>query len=447
MGVVRPSPENDKLYRPVDPQAPDIRALAESIRVHGIKEPLVLTLDHYILSGHRRYASAKLAGLRSVPCRLEDMYRDDDLDGFVVLLREYNRQREKSLDEKLREEIVSVNAEESYLALTEYRHGKAQVDVETIDIPDAKRRAAISRAKMPMLKAVQDVIASMRRFWPLSDRMIHYRVLNDPPLRHASKPKSRYRNDRQSYKDLTDLLTRARLTGDIPMGAIADSTRPVFTWDVWHDTQDFIRREFQGFLRDYYRDLMVSQPVHIEILGEKNTLKPILQPIAADYTIPLSLGRGYCSLPPRAQLAQRFQKSGKDKLVLLLVSDFDPDGEVIAQSFARSMRDDFGISNVSAIKVALTAKQVEEMELPPGEKAKPKSKNYRAFVESFGDNVYELEALEPEQLQGFLRNCIDSVIDVRLFNAEIDKEREDSAHLEMVKRRVMRAIDGIVEAN
>ena len=60
-------------------------------------------------------------------------------------------------------------------------------------------------------------------------------------------------------------------------------------------------------------------------------------------------------------MAQRFKKSGKDKLVLLMVSDFDPDGEEIAHSFARSMRDDFGVADIHPIKVALTAAQVKEV--------------------------------------------------------------------------------------
>ena len=40
---ILPSPENDKIYRPVDPTDPDIIALAESIRENGILEELVVT--------------------------------------------------------------------------------------------------------------------------------------------------------------------------------------------------------------------------------------------------------------------------------------------------------------------------------------------------------------------------------------------------------------------
>jgi hypothetical protein len=56
--------------------------------------------------------------------------------------------------------------------------------------------------------------------------------------------------------------------------------------------------------------------------------------------------------------------------VLLIASDFDPDGEEIAHSFARSLRDDFGLEAIDAIKVALTAEHVAEFSLPPRLKAK-----------------------------------------------------------------------------
>ena len=57
-------------------------------------------------------------------------------------------------------------------------------------------------------------------------------------------------------------------------------------------------------------------------------------------------------------MAVRFKRSGKEKLILLVLSDFDPEGEDIGRSFAQSMRDDFGITNIVPIKLALTAEQV-----------------------------------------------------------------------------------------
>jgi hypothetical protein len=110
------------------------------------------------------------------------------------------------------------------------------------------------------------------------------------------------------------------------MEVIADETRPVTIWDTHATPATFIRAELDDFLKNYWRDLMQSQPNHVEIVGEKNTIGPILRPVAAEFCVPLTIGRGYCSLPPRHAMAERFRKSGKAKLVLLIVSDFDPAG-------------------------------------------------------------------------------------------------------------------------
>ena len=64
---ILPSPENAELYRPVTPDDPETIRLADSIRAEGVKEPLVITQDNYILSGHRRHVAARMAGLDKVP--------------------------------------------------------------------------------------------------------------------------------------------------------------------------------------------------------------------------------------------------------------------------------------------------------------------------------------------------------------------------------------------
>lgn len=434
---VRPSPENDRLYRPVRDDDPEIMELAQSIRRYGVREPIVVTQDRWIISGHRRHAAARLAGLDSIPCRVEPIARSDDLDAFLVLLREHNRQRDKSLDEKLREELVSADPEEAYAALIEHRQASAHLDAaDTLEIVGTTRRRSISGAKDPMLNAVIKVLNDRRNFWPLSDRQIHYALLNDPPLRHASKPDSVYDNTPQSYKSLVELLTRARLAGIIPMSVIADETRPVITWEVHADPRGFIRGQIDGFLKNYARDLLRSQPNHIEIVAEKNTLLSVMRPVAMRYCLPITTGRGYCSLPPRHEIVQRYRKSGKANLVVLIVSDFDPDGEEIAHSLARSLRDDFGVEAIHPVKVALTEQQVVDYGLPPVMKAKTTSVHHAKFIRRYGDDVWEVEALPPETLQSILEEAIDGVLDVERFNEEIDAEKRDAAFLDAVRQRV-----------
>jgi hypothetical protein len=266
---------------------------------------------------------------------------------FMERLTEYNQQRVKGIDEVLREELVRANPEDSYQELLAQRKERARVgtaNLWTINLREERYRAEITSAKEPMLAAVNQIIAENQAFWPLSDRQIHYQLLNDPPLIHARKPDSIYRNNRNSYKALVDLLTRGRLEGLIEWDAIADPTRPIALWDVHRNPGDFIANQTANFLKGYSRDLLQSQPNHIEVIGEKNTIQGVIRPVCSHYCIPYTIGRGFCSLDPRRQLVERSVASCRENLILLTLSDFDPDGEEISHSFVRSLRDDFALN-------------------------------------------------------------------------------------------------------
>ncbi len=215
-------------------------------------------------------------------------------------------------------------------------------------------------------------------------------------------------------------------------------------WNFHRSPGSFLQSQLDQFLKGYYRDLQQSQPNHIEIVGEKNTIDSIIRPVAAEFCIPMTIGRGYCSIPPRHAMARRFQKGGKEKLILLALGDFDPEGEDIAHSFARSLRDDFDVKAIEAVKVALTAAQVQELHLPPIMKAKSTSSRYEDFVERHGDDVFELEAVPPDRLQEILRQAIDGVLEVDAFNAEVDAEKRDAARLDGIRRALRENLDPLI---
>jgi hypothetical protein len=202
--------------------------------------------------------------------------------------------------------------------------------------------------------------------------------------------------------------------------------------------------EVDGFLKNYWRDLQQSQPSHIEIIGEKNTIKGTVAPVAMEYCIPYTLGRGYCSLDPRYKMARRFWKSGKEQLIVLVLSDFDPEGEDIAHSFARSMRDDFGVEQTLALKVCLTHEQVLDRDLPVTFDIKKKSSRYKRFAAKYGDRAHELEALPVEERTRLLREAIDSVLNVGAFNREVDAEKEDAGRLAEVRRRALNYLGELI---
>jgi hypothetical protein len=104
---IKQAPENESIYDNFGVANADDRQLIESINNNGIHEPLVITSDWVLLSGHRRLAAATYLGLSEVPVRIRDdvIFADLDKQERVKLLRVHNQQREKSASEKIREAI------------------------------------------------------------------------------------------------------------------------------------------------------------------------------------------------------------------------------------------------------------------------------------------------------------------------------------------------------
>jgi hypothetical protein len=438
---IRPTPENDEVYKAVAWDDPALVELARSIKEHGIQEPILISRDNFIISGHRRLMAARLAELDHVPVRVHPISRKENPKEFLKLLVEMNSQRIKSTSELLHESLIKIDPKEAHEQIVNDRKQKAAQQngnaLCEIAPSDVGRRCEISEAKRPFLEAVGRILEEQREYWPLSDRQIHYRLLGeDAPLTHASKGDSRYVNDKTSYRKLTDLLARARINALIPWQAIEDSTRPVDLHTAFANPAEFFRQELNNFLRGYWRNRLQSQPDHIEIVAEKLTVRTILQKVALEYTMPLTISRGMSSLPPKKAIQERYIISRKKKLILLVVSDLDPAGDAIAEDLVKSFRRDFYIHNIEAYKVALTIDQVSEFDLTPSMEAKDTSPTYPAFVEKYGiTDAYELEALAPSDLADTLETAINKVLDIDLYNQELAAEEVDSAHIIAVRQQ------------
>ena len=194
--LLKPSPENDNIYD----SSHDLDKFAERLRREGVHEPIVCTRDYFIVSGHRRRAAAMLAGLDEVPYRMLPQFRSDfTTEEYIKLLREYNFQRKKTFAESARECAIDADPELAHAEVIE-RLRKTRKIVGAFEIEGGMHRIKTSRGKMPFLEAAEKVIYELEEFWPLSIRGIHYPLLNAPPLIHASKPGSTYKNTMLCYK-------------------------------------------------------------------------------------------------------------------------------------------------------------------------------------------------------------------------------------------------------
>ena len=87
-------PVNSEIYR-----ESDVQDLMNSISEVGLLQPLVVTPDKTIISGHRRFSAIRSLGWTEVECEIKEI-PEDQIDVHIVL---YNQGRNKVASEILRE--------------------------------------------------------------------------------------------------------------------------------------------------------------------------------------------------------------------------------------------------------------------------------------------------------------------------------------------------------
>lgn len=450
---LHPSPENELLYKEPDYSDPEIRKLASAIMKNGC-DALTVTEDNYVVSGHRRLMALEWNEQEFVRCRVLPFRRDSlSTDEYVKLLRSYNHQRHKSVAEQVKEELLDTDPVAAHKELCDLRDKSIYADatngVQKLKIEGTKKRYGISSQKADHVKYVKKVVFEDRKpYWPLSVRAVHYALLNYQFYRNIPRELS-YKNDDKSYDSTSELITRLRLEEEIPWEAFDDMTRPFKEFRAFTNLPEFVRQERTNLFSGYWRDLMQTQPNHIEVLCEKNTIYHMVTGVTRKYLISTSSGRGFNSIDPWHDLFERYEDSEKKRLIVIVLSDYDPEGEMIPQVGGRTLRDDFLVmsSDLTIIKAGVTREQIERYNLPKQNFAKESSSNHKWFVDRNGgdDSVYELEALDPADMLRDFETVIMSVIDIDLFNREVEIERQESAEVLAIRKKMIEAMKGISE--
>lgn len=436
-----PSPENDEIYGELLFDGP-MRDLIDSIGRTGLEEPIIISEDWYIISGHRRYYACSHLGFDEIPVRIKWGVSREGHPGWHRLLAEYNPQRVKTAASLLREALMrDTSGDDVFAAAEASRRASATTsEVGFMVVKGEKDVKPITPWRLPFLAAAQKVIAALEEIWPLNIRQIHYNLLNDPPLKQTTKEpdeRHRYRNDKPSYNALGRLLKDARYGGQVSWDVIDDETRPGKEYRGFQNVENFVRQETDRYLVGYHRDLQQGQPAHIEFLGEKNTIKNIIEPVCAEFHVPWTISRGYGNPSIWLNIAKRFRRSGKERMVLVIASDYDPEGFDLADDAIRSLRDRFDVP-IKGLRCAVEEPDIRELGLASDPNpAKEDSTRLKKFIErTGGKDTWELEALPIEHLRQRLRECIESVLDTDIFNASVDQQKKDCGELYKLKQAI-----------
>ena len=225
-------------------------------------------------------------------------------------------------------------------------------------------------------------------------------------------------NTTNAYKSLSRHTAAARRAGTFP--ALMDRTRTIHRYTSFVDPADAL----EWLMSIYRRDRTEGQGFSLYLCAEKAGIVEQLQEWFGDLGVPVLALGGYCSQTYVDDVVSDVEAAGRPA-VLLYAGDHDPSGEDIDRDFVARTG-----CWAEVRRVALTAEQVEEYDLPP-QPGKATDSRAAQFIERHGRLVQvELDALPPDVLRALFTDAISEYWDESAHAATIDQEREDRRALE-----------------
>ncbi|WP_210302598.1 hypothetical protein [Phyllobacterium sp. 628] len=238
-------------------------------------------------------------------------------------------------------------------------------------------------------------------------------------------------NKQTEYKRLGEIINDARLAGMIDWSSIEDRTRNVRQVNMWSSPQSIL----DAVASQYLEDPWDTQRYAPEVWIEKDALVGVIEPICNRLRVPFFACRGYTSQSEQYRAGKRFAASyrnGKRPLVLHL-GDHDPSGLDMTRDNGDRLRM-FARHGVMVRRLALNMEQVEQYSPPPNP-AKETDSRFENYREQYGDESWELDALNPPIIEALIQEALDDVIDADAWQEVIEREEANKGDLEAVAHR------------
>ena len=240
-------------------------------------------------------------------------------------------------------------------------------------------------------------------------------------------------NEERAYQNLSRLVSDARLAGLVDWNAIEDRIRVPRKAAEWNSPKGLMDSALNSYRLPRWED----QPYQIELWVEKDALAGVLQPLSNTRHITLMVNRGYSSQTAMHDAYSRMREAysqGKTCTILYL-GDQDPSGEDMVRDISERLNDLYG-TPVVIKKLAITPEQVATYNPPPNP-AKMSDTRAAKFVEEFGYNSYEVDALPPNVLVQIINNAVDEYVNQDLMDEVIEREERDKVLIREAANQIM----------
>lgn len=237
-------------------------------------------------------------------------------------------------------------------------------------------------------------------------------------------------NKQTEYKRLGSVINDARLAGLIDWNAIEDRTRNLRAVSHWDTPADIIASAAASFRVDKW----AKQDVRPEVWIEKDALTGVIEGVCRELDVPYFSCRGYTSQSEMWSAAMRFRAyaiAGQDSHIFHF-GDHDPSGMDMSRDIEDRIRLFLGSRSgqFEFTRLALLNDQIEQYDPPPNP-AKLTDSRAEGYIREYGDESWELDALEPSVIADLIRDAIEPLKDQEVWNETVDEEESDRKRLEL----------------
>jgi hypothetical protein len=237
-------------------------------------------------------------------------------------------------------------------------------------------------------------------------------------------------NKQTNYDNLGKVIADARNAGFIDWKAIEDRTRFLRGHTTYKNPADAIEHARE----DYRINMWEGQERRIEVWIEKDALLGVIEQVCNKWDINYFACRGYASQSELYMAGKRIlwnrRKLNQDIFVLHL-GDHDPSG----MDMTRDNEDRLSLyagGPVEVRRIALNMNQVDEYNPPPNP---TKLTDCRAnkYIEDYGMECWELDALDPTVIANLIEEQVESELNHEQWQRRQERFEKD---IEMLDKAV-----------
>ena len=256
--------------------------------------------------------------------------------------------------------------------------------------------------------------------YDMTVRQVYYQLVAADEIENSDK----------SYNKIQVLLNDARLAGLVDWDFIVDRTRGLRKLSAWDTPQGILESAHAGFRTDKW----ASQDYRPEVWIEKDALVGVFERVCNELEVPVLSCRGYASLSEMFEAGyRRFASYVEDGQIpfILHFGDHDPSGIDMSRDIVDRVTLLSKTGKPEFTRLALNMNQVDQYQPPPNF-AKLSDTRASDYVIKFGNNSWELDALEPSVLSLLVRENILAIRDNDLWQEAVAEENEHKTDLSRI---------------